>query len=244
MCKLDRPRVDTVVTLEVIKNILKGKQYFCEYQPFICTKTNKVEAYEALSRFHYSNQYIAPDIIFHKCHNDIELFFHLESKMKEYQFKHRIKEKTLFINFDPHILLYIKGINKIFKLFSEQQDFVIELVENSNMAVNIKKLVQIFEQYEYSFAVDDFFKENSMVSTYLLNNCEYLKLDKDILRELKRNDSFIYIVDGIVKFAHSLNKKVVLEGVETKEDIEIAKQRNIDLMQGFYFKDQFIIRKG
>jgi len=240
MCRLDGPRDKYVITLDSIRSILKNKTYYCEYQPFICTKTNEIKAYEALARFQYNNQYIAPDVVFGKCHKDIELFFQLELKMKEYQFKYRMKDKKLFINFDPHILLYIDGINDIFKLFSEQSNFVIELVENSNMAVNIKKLVQIFEQYKYTFAVDDFFKENSMVSTYLLNNCEYLKLDKDILSELKRNSSFYHIVDGIVKFAHSLNKKVVLEGIETFEDVEIAKERDIDLMQGFYFKDKFI----
>jgi len=240
MCKLDKANFDNIVTIDIVKSILNNKKYSCEYQPFICTKTNEIKAYEALSRFHYNNQNIAPDIVFNRCHYDIELFFKLEVKMKEYQFKNRVKDKTLFINFDPHILLYIKGINNIFKLFSEQEDFVIELVENSNMAVNIKKLVQIFEQKNYPFAVDDFFKENSMVSTYLLNNCEYLKLDKDILSELKANDSFHHIIDGIVNFAHSLDKKVVLEGVETKDDIEIAKDKNIDLMQGFYFTDQFI----
>jgi len=240
MCKLDKPSLNTRVTLDVVRNILQNKMYSCEYQPFICTKTNRVEAYEALSRFNYYNENIAPDIVFDKCHKDIELFFQLEVEMKKFQFKNRVQDKTLFINFDPHILLYVKGINEIFKLFSKQENFVIELVENSNMAVNIKKLVEIFEQNEYSFAVDDFFKENSMVSTYLLNKCEYLKLDKDILAELKRNDSFYHIVDGIVKFAHSLNKKVVLEGVETQEDVNIAIRRDIDLMQGFYFKDQFI----
>ncbi len=240
MCKLDKPNVCDIITLDSVRTILKDKTYYCEYQPFICTKTGKIEAYEALSRFNVVGQYVPPDIIFEKCHKDIELFFKLELAMKRYQFQNRPEKKKLFINFDPHILLYIKGIGNVFKFFSQQNNFVIELVENSNMAVNVNKLIELFNKYDYKFAVDDFFKENSMVSVSLLNNCEYLKLDKDILSELKRNEFFYHIVDGIVKFAHNADKKVVLEGVETTQDVEIAKRRNIDLMQGFYFRDLFV----
>lgn len=34
-------------------------------------------------------------------------------------------------------------------------------------------------------------------------------------------------------------KKVILEGVETKEDLELAQQIGVDYVQGFLFKDKF-----
>ena len=34
-------------------------------------------------------------------------------------------------------------------------------------------------------------------------------------------------------------KKVILEGVETSEDLMFAKQLNVDFIQGFYYRQQF-----
>lgn len=238
MCKVDLP-----FNLDLSsKKILNSCKIKSEYQPLICTKKDSVYAYEALARFELNGKNIPPQKIFETIHDDLDSFFELENKLKKIQFKNRPKDSKLFINFDPHIFLKKDKIDQIFQLFLEQNDFVVELVENSHSSINVNQLLNIFNKYQLQFAVDDFFKENSMISTYLLNSCNYVKLDKDILKELKRNDRFFHIVDGIIKFAHSLDKQVVLEGVETQEDLKLAKRRDIDLVQGFLFKDRFILK--
>lgn len=79
-----------------------------------------------------------------------------------------------------------------------------------------------------------------MVSIFLLNRTHYIKLDKDMLKAMKLNNSFLHIINGIVDFAHSQNQKVILEGVETYEDLEIAKDTKVDFIQGFLFENRFI----
>jgi EAL domain-containing protein (putative c-di-GMP-specific phosphodiesterase class I) len=224
----------------MIKEILKEKSYGVEYQPFVSTKDEKIVAYEALSRFEYIAKKIPPDIFFGICHDFTELFFEAEQVLKKYQFRHRPKEKKLFVNFDPHILLEKERVNEVFNLFSKQDNFVIELVENSHEVVNTSKLLSIFKNLNYDFAVDDFFKENSMLSLELLKKCNYLKLDKDTLKEMNCNKSFIYVVEGLVKCSHELGKKIVIEGVESKKDFELAKKLNIDYVQGYLFRSEFI----
>lgn len=241
MCKLDLPSNNNAVSIDIIKKIIDEKTYRTEYQPFICIKNNNVFAYEALARFEYNNIKFRPDYVLQTCHDDIELFSKLELLLKEYQFKNRPNNGSkLFVNFDLHSISEKDQVNKFMEFFSLQNNFVIELVENSYQKINTQKLVEVFRKFEFEFAVDDFFKEDSSLSIFLLNHCDYLKLDKDILHQLKSNKYFFHIVKGIVDFVHSQEKKIIIEGVETTEELDIARNLNIDIAQGFLFKEKFI----
>jgi EAL domain-containing protein (putative c-di-GMP-specific phosphodiesterase class I) len=50
---------------------------------------------------------------------------------------------------------------------------------------------------------------------------------------------FMLSVKSIIDYAHGAGKKVILEGVETTVDLQLAKQLQVDYVQGFYFKKQF-----
>lgn len=229
-----------LVTIDIIKNIIDKKTFYTQYQPFVDVKNGDIYAYEALARFKYNGGLLRPDIVLNIGHKDKELFYNLEYCLKLDQFKHRPDDKKLFINFDVHSIGDKDKVNSFMKLFASQENFVIEIVENSYQRINVKKLIEIFRKFKFEFAVDDFFKEDSILSLYLLRHCDYLKLDMDILEQLKTNQYFCHIVRGLVEFTHSQKKKLVLEGVETEEDLKIAQELGIDLVQGFLYKDKFL----
>jgi EAL domain-containing protein (putative c-di-GMP-specific phosphodiesterase class I) len=47
------------------------------------------------------------------------------------------------------------------------------------------------------------------------------------------------LVKSMISYAHSANKKVILEGVETIEDFHFAKKLKVDFVQGFLYRHQF-----
>lgn len=224
---------------ELVKSLLINRAYGVEYQPFMDVKNLNVIAYEALARF----DGMTPDVFFGICHKDADLFFMAEKVLKKIQFEQRPKNKKLFVNFDPHILHKKERVNEVFDFFSNQENFVIELVENSVEAVNAPKLLDVFKNLKYDFAVDDFLKENSILSIFLLSECQYLKLDKDILSYMLREKSFLHVSRGLVQYAHELGKKVVLEGIETQKDLSLAQEIGVDYVQGFLFRSEFINMK-
>lgn len=226
--------------IEQIKSILKEKTYGVEYQPFISTQTEKIFAYEALARFTYKKRKVNPEEFFEVCHKDLSLFYDAEFALKKYQFRNRPKDKKLFVNFDLHVFLHKKSINEILHYFSKQDNFVIELVENSSKTVNMSRLINVFKNMNLNFAVDDFLKENSMFCLTLLRSCDYLKLDIDTLREMKNDEHFLHVIEGLVTYSHKLGKEVILEGIEEQKDFELAKKLNIDYVQGFLFRSLFI----
>ena len=87
-------------------------------------------------------------------------------------------------------------------------------------------------------AIDDVCNPQSMISTSVIQLVNFIKLDKFVMKN-RNNRNFMLLVKSIIDYAHSTNKQVILEGVETAEDLLLAKQLNCDFVQGFYYKSQF-----
>ena len=78
--------------------------------------------------------------------------------------------------------------------------------------------------------------------TSLVNLCDYpidvVKIDRDILLKAeseKGKDLFF----GIIALAHSLNTRVICEGVETEEQNRLASDSACDFIQGWYYSKVF-----
>ncbi len=241
MCRLNVCSNKDMISLNMVQSIFEKKDFYTVYQPFICLKSHEVYAYEALARFQYKQDLLSPENVLKVCHGDKAFFSEVEYRLKKHQFENR-PDKKLFVNLDVHSLSDKNEVNRFMELFAKQDNFVIEIVENSFQKINVKKLIEIFKKFKFEFAVDDFFKEDSIFSIFLLSHCDYLKLDKDILFQLKNNEYFSHIVKGLIEFIHFQDKKVVLEGVETRDELELSENLGIDFVQGFLFKDKFIQR--
>jgi EAL domain-containing protein (putative c-di-GMP-specific phosphodiesterase class I) len=83
-------------------------------------------------------------------------------------------------------------------------------------------------------AIDDVCNPQSMVSTAVIQLVNYIKLDKYVLRN-KSNVNFMLLVESLIYYAHSAGKKLILEGVETVDDLHFATKLNVDFVQGFYY---------
>jgi EAL domain-containing protein (putative c-di-GMP-specific phosphodiesterase class I) len=87
-------------------------------------------------------------------------------------------------------------------------------------------------------AIDDVCNPQSMVSTAVIQLVNYIKLDKYVLSN-QSNVNFMLLVESLINYAQSAGKKVILEGVETVDDLHFAKQLNVDFIQGFYYRKLF-----
>lgn len=60
-----------------------------------------------------------------------------------------------------------------------------------------------------------------------------LKIDISFVRNMLTNQSDAVIVQTIIAMAHSLNLKVVAEGVESEEQLAFLKKHGCDVIQGY-----------
>jgi len=234
--------------MDDIVELIASHKFSTQYQAIVDSSTLETYAYEALARFSVNNKNIPPDTMFARCHKNLDIFFLLEVHIKKFQLNNRPKGYPLFLNLDPDICISEMQIRYWLNLFDNQKDIVIEIIENLDQAnlEHVRLFIEWLEEYKIRFALDDFGKDGSLFSAELTKKSEYIKLDIDFLRHMKVDSSYIELLRGVVNFAKLSGKKTILEGVENKEDIELARLLKIDYIQGFYFKDRFedIIQKS
>lgn len=239
MCRFDKENFPDFSAMTMLE---RGTIY-TEYQPLISLAKGEIFGYEALARFEIDGIGIPPDIMFEYAHADLDLFWELEYAVKKLQFNNRPKDTTLFVNFDPHMLKVRHKVNDLFELLLDQEDFTLEIIENSHQSVNIEKMLELFGRCGIPLAIDDFLKNNSMLSLEVLESCRFLKLDKDILGAIKNNENFYPFIEGLVRYGSQSGKKVILEGIENEADLAIARELGVDFVQGFLYRNRFILAR-
>ena len=84
-------------------------------------------------------------------------------------------------------------------------------------------------------AVDDFGTEYSCLSSLHKFSVDTLKIDRSFLLAWNHDPEVLHIIEAIVCLAHTLEKRIVVEGVETAEEADILSAMGEVDLQGFFF---------
>ncbi len=87
----------------------------------------------------------------------------------------------------------------------------------------------------FSILMDDFGSGYSSLNVLRELHVDVLKIDMRFIRDLEDNPRSKPIVEAIVRMAHSLHLPVIVEGVETKAQLDYLIGIHADQVQGFYF---------
>jgi diguanylate cyclase (GGDEF)-like protein len=89
-------------------------------------------------------------------------------------------------------------------------------------------------------SIDDFGTGYSSLSYLGKLPIDILKIDRSFIKDIESDNSASLVTGAIVSLAHSLNLKVVAEGVETNGQLKEVRKRNCDVIQGFLFSKPLI----
>jgi EAL domain-containing protein (putative c-di-GMP-specific phosphodiesterase class I) len=101
--------------------------------------------------------------------------------------------------------------------------------------VHVLETVDRLKALGCRISLDDFGTGYSSLGYLRRLPADELKLDKSFVAELDRSDQARWIVDGVVDIARSLRMRVVIEGIETPAQAEIAADLGCEIGQGFLF---------
>jgi EAL domain-containing protein (putative c-di-GMP-specific phosphodiesterase class I) len=107
-----------------------------------------------------------------------------------------------------------------------------ELMED---AEGTAKLLKNLQARGLSISIDDFGTGYSSLSYLKRLPVDTLKIDISFIRDITRSHDDAAIVKAIIALAHSLDMKVVAEGVETQEQYTALRAIGCDAAQGFLF---------
>jgi diguanylate cyclase (GGDEF)-like protein len=123
-----------------------------------------------------------------------------------------------------------------------------EITESVAMqnAEETMRTIEKLQKVGFDLAIDDFGTGYSSLSYLQQFSVRQLKVDRMFVNSLSKTDSKgTSVVAAIVTLAHSLNMRVVAEGVETQAQLAILKEIECDEMQGYLMakplpKDEFV----
>jgi diguanylate cyclase (GGDEF)-like protein/PAS domain S-box-containing protein len=113
----------------------------------------------------------------------------------------------------------------------------LEITENVAMAdvtVTAASLIQL-TRMGVKCSIDDFGTGYSSLSYLKRLPIHKLKIDKSFIHGLIDDPEDQAIVNAVISLAHSLNLKVVAEGVEKEEQVLFLQEKGCDEMQGYVF---------
>ena len=231
------------------KAIDKGElQLF--YQPQINAQSKRVSGAEALIRWfhdpHVKNKIIPPDY-FIPIAEETGLIIEIGKWILEtacYQFKTWLNAglsiPQISVNVSARQFMddgFMQSVeDALNKAELEPKYLELEITE-SMLAGNLDKIelqLKRLKKMGIKIALDDFGTGYSSLSYLKKFSIDILKIDQSFVRELTIDSKDASIACAIIEMGHSLNQKIVAEGVENETQLMFLCERKCDYIQGYY----------
>jgi len=151
----------------------------------------------------------------------------------------RLREVTLAVNLSAHQLREADFVERVLAILGETgadpQRLCLELTE-SVFAENIDDVsakMRALRDRGIRFSLDDFGTGYSSLGYLKRFPLAELKIDRSFVKDLPGEAHAGAIVDAILALAHTLDLKVVAEGVETEAQRDFLVARGCSLLQGY-----------
>ncbi|MBP2241125.1 diguanylate cyclase (GGDEF)-like protein/PAS domain S-box-containing protein [Cytobacillus eiseniae] len=230
-----------------LRKALQKQEFYLMYQPLIDLETGGIFGSEALIRWNHPKLGLVSPADFIPLAEETGLIEEIGNwvlrtaciQNKKWQLQgHR--NLSVSVNVSAYQFQQPGFIKEVKKALNESKldpcYLTLELTE-STMLDNIGYSIQTMELLQklgVKVSIDDFGTGYSSLS-YLKNlPINTLKIDRSFINNLRLNTSDIAIVKAIITMGHGLAVKVLAEGVETKEQIELLKELKCHYAQGFY----------
>lgn len=217
------------------------------YQPKICQKSGKITSVEALIRWPQEDgTIVGPDEFIPAAEQNgliiaigewvlrkaCEEIRDLAEKQQSIRIAINLSPRQLK---DPGLLDSFKRIIGETKI--DPGCLEVELTESALLhdVNNVIDLMDKLQAFGIRIALDDFGTGYSSFNYLKRLPINALKIDKSFIQDIDFSSDDEAIVSAIIVMAHALNISVVAEGVETKRQLTILKNRQCDFIQGYYY---------
>lgn len=210
------------------------------FQPIVDAKNGSIFAYEALMRPQIETLTSPLDIIRlarsqSKLHEIERLTFFKAMESFNHQ-REAFGDAKIFINSIPnHVLSHrdLQIFEEIYK--SDLNRIVIEIIESEQSDDEItKKKQDIIIRWDSKLALDDFGSGYNSEIALLVLSPSFIKIDISIIRGIDRDMNRQKLLKNLLSYAKDRHIKIIAEGVESKDEMDILIQFGVDYLQGYY----------
>ena len=131
---------------------------------------------------------------------------------------------------------FIDDIRRVLRNYNVSPSIIeIEITESImiDSADNALQRIDELKQLGFKVAIDDFGTGYSSLSYLNSFPTDMLKIDKSFIDNMSLNESSKQYVAMIISIGHTLDLKVISEGVESDDQVKVLKSIGCDYIQGY-----------
>ncbi len=238
-----------------MKRGLDEEEFIVCYQPKVIAKTGKTYGAEALVRWNKNGELISPSKFIplfekNKFITKLDLYIFEKVCMDIAKWKECYEKVPIIsINVSKEDFVDENFIDKYVSICNqyniEPSSIDLEITESATIDkdINIIAIMKKIKEKGFIVSLDDFGTGYSSLSMLQNMPIDIIKIDRVFIvnADLNKNDN---IINYIMLIAKQLGAKTVIEGVETKEQVDFVNRIQGDIIQGYYFskplsKDEF-----
>lgn len=224
------------------QQFLDGNLYYHRFQPIFNINTLSVLGCESLLR---SKHIESTELLFQKA-RDLNALYDLDihsirtavQTFSKNQTK-RPLEAHLFLNIYPSTLVSSNFLRMFFKIIRRcpisPNQLVLEINEAENIIdyCTLKEVLVRLQAFGIQIALDDFDKGFAPLKRVLEIEPNFIKVDKYFSENLAQSNRKQKMLALLIDYCSSSNIKLILEGIETEDDLSVARSLGVNFGQGF-----------
>ena len=216
------------------------------YQPQFSLRSNQITGAEALVRWqHPTRGAISPEafILPAEEHNRIsKLTFHvLEEATRAAKHIVALDPKfRLSVNISANLLQQIQLPALITQVLIRTgfptSNLTLEVTESAPFKEHelVKRNLAGIAAIGIDLSIDDYGTGNATLEYLRSVPCKEIKIDRRFISGLVTNASDMLLVESTIELAHGLGRRVIAEGIEDPETMELLRTMGCDIAQGYY----------
>ncbi len=244
--KLENEMLEVQRIESCMEEALENREFKVIYQPKTFTSNEKMAGAEALIRWYKNGEIIPPSKfipLFEKnkfiIKLDLYIFDQVCRDLAEWRDKYQYMP-TVSINVSKEHFATENFIDEYVKICEkyeiETSSIDLEITESATIdqSIDVLKVLNKIKEKGFIVSIDDFGTGYSSLSMLQSMPIDIIKIDKvfvdkaDLLTEKN-------IINYIMLIAEHLGTKTIVEGVETKEQMEFVRKIKCDIIQGYYY---------
>ena len=230
-----------------LRQALERNEFMLHYQPKLDLAGGTVSGFEALLRWNHPQRGLVPPLEFVSILEDTGLILPVGEwvigevcrQLKAWQ-DDGLPLPPVAINLSARQLQQddLAGAIERIVLGAGVEPTLLEFeLTESMLMTNPEAAVEILSRIKalgMRLSVDDFGTGYSSLAYLKRFPLDALKIDRTFVRDLPHDSDDALITKAVIRLAHSLNLKVVAEGVENIEQIQELERYDCDEIQGYY----------
>ncbi|MEM7214676.1 MAG: EAL domain-containing protein [Pseudomonadota bacterium] len=233
----------------MLKSAIQNDEIFLEFQPQINPADNTMTGIEALARWHHETDGLIPPDMFIKIAEESGQIVELGSYLLDlackqaaaweesgFEFQHVSVNVSPRQIWQPGFVGLVKDI--LTKNSVSANNICIEVTESVFVGRDEDKVTAVLHELRnlgVSLSLDDFGSGYSSLGYLNRLPFDQLKIDRSFVTNIDTDKTKQNVMSGIISLARGLQLNIVVEGVETLEEMLFVKSIGCNAIQGYYY---------